>query len=407
MVAAYLPLIVLLLPLKAAAIGADEAVAIVSSALLVGAVTASIANIAAGWISDRIFARTQSRTGQIMAGLTATLASYGVFAKAGTWTELLLAIALFQTCLNMFLSPLSTLLADKVPGHAKARGAAMFNLSLPIGTLIIAGLALAPFDGEPARLIAIGTAVVILVAPVCVLAHRQPNIAADGTAGQGAGPAAGPMPSDATADLALAWLARFSVQIAGVIMFGYILLYLDVVVRLADRAAGVSAEKALGQTILVAAPVAIIACLAFGFIGDRWTNLRGTLMSMASAAIAGSLAALVLWPEPRLAFLAYTAVTTGITCYLASDNAVVAQLLTRSGSRARTLGIMNLANALPSVLAPALVMAMSTDSLSRSALLSLFQTGAVLALLAMILGFRIRSAHTTLATPPRGGAAAG
>jgi MFS family permease len=396
MVVAYLPLIVLLLPIKAAAIDEGDPVTIVSSALLVGAITASIANIAAGQISDLIFARTESRIGQITAGLAATLASYWVFAKADSWTELLLAFALFQTCLNMFIAPLTTLLADKVPPHAKARGAAMFNLSLPIGSLVIAGLALAPFDGEHARLITIGMSVVALVAPVCFLARRQANVDHGLRPSAEAVPSIKPSPSRANADLAFAWMARFSVQIAGAIMFGYILLYLDVVVPSADRGPDFSAERALGQTILFAAPIAVIGCLTCGIIGDRWASLRGTLMMFANGAIAGSLTALVIWPEPKFALLAYTAVTAGITCYLASENAVVTQLLTRSKARARTLGIMNLANVLPSVLAPVLVMAMSAQGLSRSALVFLFQTGAVMALLAMMLSYGIRSARTTM-----------
>lgn len=394
MVVAYLPLIVLLLPLKAAAIDPHDAIVVVSSALLIGAIAASIANIAAGFISDRVFARTESRIGQIAAGIAATLASYWVFAEAESWIELLLAFALFQTCLNFFISPLSTLLADKVPPHAKARGAAMFNLSLPIGSLVIAGLALAPFSGEGPRLVIIGTLVVILIAPVCFLARYQANVGSGLREASHKAQMIKPFQNRANLDLVFAWMARFSVQIAGAIMFGYILLYLAVVVPLADRGPSFSAEKALGQTILIAAPIAITACLVTGFIGDRWKSLRGALMMAASAAIAGSLGVLVIWPEPVTAFLAYAAVTTGITCYLASENAVVTQLLARSKARARTLGVMNLANVLPSVLAPALVMAMSAGSISKSVLISLFQIGAILALLATIFGSRIRSAHT-------------
>jgi len=392
MVVAYLPLIVLLLPLKAAAISSENTLTILSSALLVGGISASISNIAAGWISDWIFARRQSRMGQIVVGLAATLASYWVFAKADSWAELLLAIVLFQACLNLFFSPLSALLADKIPNHAKARGAAMVNLSLPIGSLVIAGLALAPFDQEYVRLIIISIAVTVLIAPICLLALQQPNIEGEASTAFGVEPGK----NAEMADLSFAWMARFSVQVAAAIMFGYILLYLKEVVHWGAEFSGSTAEDALGETILIAAPTAIFACLIFGFLGDRWPNIRGSLMMIASVTIACALGTLVMWPKPQYAFAAYIALTAGITCYLAIDNAVITQLLMRSKARARTLGIMNLAHSLPSVLTPTLALMISAQGLSNLALVSLFQIGAVLAFLAMILVSRIRSAHTPL-----------
>lgn len=384
MVIAYLPLIVLLLPLKAASVSSDNTLTVLSSVLLVGGITASLSNIAAGWISDRIFAKTQSRLGQIIVGLVATLASYWVIAEAGTWAELLLAIVLFQACLNLFFSPLSALLADKVPNRAKARGAAMVNLSLPIGSLVIAGLALTPFDQEYERLIIISLAVTLLVTPICIIGLSQPNIETETSASHGINPNI----KEGKTDLAFIWMARFSVQVAAAIMFGYILLYLDEVVQI-SAASGTSAEDALGVTILYAAPLAMIACLAFGLLGDRWPEFRGKLMLLASVAVACALAAIVIWPTARFALAAYTALIVGITCYLAIDNAVVTQLLMRSKTRARTLGIMNLAHALPSVIAPALALSMNAQGLSNSALVTLFQLGAVLAFFAAALTFRI------------------
>jgi len=389
MVIAYLPLIVLLLPLKAAAIGSENTLTVLSSALLVGGISASISNIVAGWISDRIFAETQSRVGQILVGLAATVASYWVFAHADTWTGLLMAIAVFQACLNLFFSPLSALLADKIPNHAKARGAAMVNLSLPIGSLVIAGLALAPFGQEHIRLIIISIAVALLIAPICILALGLPNIEAETMAEQTPHRTI----NEERSDLSFVWLARFSVQVAAAIMFGYFLLYLKQSLQLSAGDYSSSAEDALGSAILVAAPTAIIACLVFGFLGDRWPQFRAALMMIASAVIAVALGVLVTSPAPQFALAAYIALTAGITCYLAIDNAVVTQLLLRSRKRARTLGIMNLANAIPSVIAPAIALGMSAQGLSNSALLFLFQIGAILAFLATILIPRIRSAR--------------
>src|SRR3546814_11292410 len=57
-VAAFLPLLTLLLPLKVQAVAGDERLVTLTLCALAGAVTASISNIVFGTLSDRSFART-------------------------------------------------------------------------------------------------------------------------------------------------------------------------------------------------------------------------------------------------------------------------------------------------------------------------------------------------------------
>src|SRR3546814_5483720 len=74
-VAAFLPLLTLLLPLKVQAVAGDERLLTLTLCALAGAVTASISNIAFGTLSDRSFARTRNRRRWIAGGLAATLAT--------------------------------------------------------------------------------------------------------------------------------------------------------------------------------------------------------------------------------------------------------------------------------------------------------------------------------------------
>ena len=389
LVIAFLPLIVLILPLKAATIEPENTIELLSVVLLAGALTASIGGIAAGWVSDRIFAITGSRIGQALFGLVATLISYGVFACASTPNGLVLAFVFYQICLNIFFSPLWALLADKVPNEAKARSAALVNLGIPIGTVVIALLALSPLNNEAERLTAIASLVAVLVLPVCILAVGQENI---------------PVPSVDTRiaqstkntglrDLIFAWVARLSVQISGAVAFGYMLLYLKDVVGPDIGAFASSPEQALGQMGLIATPIAIALCLLSGFFGDRMPHRRGAILILCASAVGVSLVALAIWPSPLNAVFAYAAFTACLTSYLAIDNAVVAQLLAASESRARTLGVMNLTNTLPSILAPLAALLLATQGIPKAVLVWLFGLAGLLAFVATIAATRITSAH--------------
>ena len=83
---AFLPLLVLLLPARVAAMsGPHQDVRVMSVLLLIGAVVASLANILGGAVGDRWLKRTGSRRGLIAIGLAGVIASYAGFAEWRRW----------------------------------------------------------------------------------------------------------------------------------------------------------------------------------------------------------------------------------------------------------------------------------------------------------------------------------
>src|SRR5690606_10774343 len=70
-VVAYVPLLSLLLPLKVEEMAMADKVGLLSLTTLCGAVAASLANIAAGMLSDRSVARGRGRRGWVIGGLVA------------------------------------------------------------------------------------------------------------------------------------------------------------------------------------------------------------------------------------------------------------------------------------------------------------------------------------------------
>ncbi len=314
------------------------------------------------------------------------LIALAVFAWAHSPASLIGAIVLFQFTLNMLFSPIGALLADKVPHSVKGRMAAVLNLGMPMGTLMIAALTLPFFTSERERLIALAIVIAALVTPLLFTAHRQPNLEADASAPESF---AATFPSP-THDLAWAWIARFSVQISGAVIFGYILYFLQDILFQSEATTAVSPDQALGQMSLAATPVAIVAGLSAGFVSDR-LMARKAILLLAAGMVAAALWVMVIWPNWPVTFAAYIVFSAGLTAYLTIDAAIVTQLLARSASRGRTLGIMNLTNTLPAILTPALALALNSASLSQSELIPLMQFAAVLAIIGALAATRIRT----------------
>ncbi len=385
---AFVPLLVLILPLKAEQIGGDDKILLLSFSLLVGALTASLSNIAAGWLSDKQFARSGNRIAQIAMGLCALLISYFALAKAGTWASLVLAVVFFQISLNFLFSPLGALMADKIPHEAKGRTASLLNMGLPIGTFSIAILTLPFFETNNERMAAIALIVAALIAPLLFLASAQPNLDHSKTKPD---PKAKKMPEDIKkGDLFWAWIARFCIQMSGAVIFSYLLYYLQDVVELGSQSLSSSAEQAMGNMAAYAAPAAILTAVVIGYFSDR-LRLRKVFLLGAALAITIALGCMLLWPVWSVVLASYIVFIAGLTVFLTLDNAIVTQLLDRSGSRARTLGIMNLTNTLPSVLVPSLAIVISASGLSQTELILLMQICAALAMVALISASRIRS----------------
>ncbi len=388
---AYVPLLVLILPLKVEQIDASNKLELLSITLICGAITASLTNIAAGWISDQLFARYRTRMPQVAGGLVALFIAYFVFSQTTSPSGLIGTIVFFQAGLNFLYSPLGALLADKIPHHAKGRTSALLNLGFPIGTLAVAVLSHPLFRSEAEQLWAIAAIVLILLIPLFFVAGHQPDLKSEAErTALSAPPKTQAAEPPFSKDLFWAWAARFSVQVSGAVIFGYVLYFLQDVVLRGDELSGDGASQLLGQMTLVATPAAIASGLLIGYYSDRLASRKLFLLG-AAITVAISLLVMSLWPYDWLIFAAYIGFNGGFTAYVTMDATIVSQLLARSASRARTLGIMNLTNTLPAILAPSLALALNSSELAGSTLIAMMQIAACLALFGLFAASRIRN----------------
>jgi DNA-binding LacI/PurR family transcriptional regulator len=113
--AGYGPLLTLLLPLRVAELAGPAAVPWLATLTFIGAVSASLANIAWGWASDR----TGHRRAWVAVGLVLSSALLLALPLATTLPGLIALLVAWQAALNMVLGPLAAWAGDCVPDRHK------------------------------------------------------------------------------------------------------------------------------------------------------------------------------------------------------------------------------------------------------------------------------------------------
>lgn len=332
---AYVPLLTLLLPVKVAALAGEARVEWLGAATLAGAIAASLANVGFGWASDLVGTRRRWAA----AGLVLTIASYALVHAAASPGEVVAAIVAYQVALNMLLSPLAAWAADRVPDRRKGLLGGLLGLGPPVGALagVIATL---PALAEPwMRMAAVCALVLALTLPL--LLTSPPGYPDEPDA------ASAPRPRiEARTDFALLWAARLLVQIAGNTMFGFLVYYFQSVDG-ATSDADVARLAAL--TLVIAFPVAV-AC---GRLSDRLGPRKPFLIGAAGATAAG-LALMALRGDYAVSAAGYALFGAASAVFLALHSGFAMQFLPSPARRGRDLGVLNLANTLPALVAPLL-----------------------------------------------------
>ncbi len=380
---AFMPLLVLLLPRKVEALAPDNAAIVLSWMLVTGAVVAGASNIVAGALSDTWVKRFGHRRGLIALGAGALSVSYIALAVAQSIEGLFAAIIGFQIALNACFAPLGVLLADHFPNEIKGRLSGLGNAALPGSSLLLVPIAwLFPQDSAFAFLF-VGAASTLFMAPLLVFWGLGEAIAQEAL-GE---PEAHVQNAEdrLVSDFTLAWLSRLLVQTGAAFAIGYIYLYVSAT-RLAQTAwDGAEASELLAWISAPTAILAIIATLGAGAISDH-KGLRRAPLFVSACVFALGMAVLGLTPPFAWFFLAYALVQMGLSAYLSVDAALVAQLVEGHSSRGLLLGVMNLSNTFPSVIAPTLALLSFAETEVASALSTLF---AVFALAALASGFLV------------------
>ena len=381
MLAFYTP-IQNLLPRLAQDVAPDSKEAALAWITGAGAFASIIFNPLAGALSDRTTARWGRRKPWVLLGAVVGALAIVSLGLPGTVLGLAVIWFLAQMSVNAAYAGLTATVPDQVPIRQRGLVSGWVGLAQTLG--VVLGVAIVSFVVTDLRTGLLVTAVllVILVLPF-VLGARDIPLAREnqppfslGTWLRGFWISPRLYP-----DFAWAWLTRFLMMLGNAMATLYLLFWLQDEVGYA--------EPEQGQTALIAlyAVGTMLTAVVFGAMSDR-SGRRKIYVISATAVMAVATIILAFFPVFSAAMLAALILGLGYGMYLGVDQALVTQVLPRAIDRGRDLGVINIANSAPQVLAPVIAAPIVTGAGGYT---SLYLLTAAITLLSAVLVTRIRS----------------
>ncbi|MEV0856375.1 MFS transporter [Nocardia fluminea] len=372
------------LALQIQAIDADAKVANLALAHALGSVAAMIAQPLIGVLSDRTRTRAGARTPWILTG--ALIGSIGLITAGLSTTIAMLVVAamIIQFGFNTLGGPLSAILPDRVPTRLRGRYSTLAGLG-SISAAIL-GPILASFfvDRIPLGYTTAAGVIVVIAVAFVLLNPDADNRGLPRThfstraflVDLWVDPRRHP-------DFAWAFLGRL-------LIFGGYFMVLTYLLYLMQGYVGLSVTEAAKLVPLVGAagmPGFLVAIVVSGPLSDR-TGRRKPLVLVGGSIVAAALLIPLASPTVAGMFAFGVVATIGFGIFTAVDVALVSEVLPAKDGFAKDLGILNIAVALPSVLAPALAAAVVTISGSYGAV---FATAAVITVIGALAVLPIKS----------------
>jgi MFS family permease len=347
----------------------------------VGALVSLVANPLFGAVSDRTVSARGRRTPWILAGAAGGALSLLLLGAAWAVWVLFAGWCLVQLTLNAAFAAVTAAVPDRVPRVQRGAVGGWIGAAQILGVVGGTGLATVP-GGVGAGYAACAVFTLAGVLPY-VLRHRDPRLAAaDRPAWSWRSFAAGFWLSPRVhPDLAWAWLTRFLINLSNALVLLYLYYYLRDRLHYADPDSGVLILTAVNGVTLLATVV----------VGGMWSDRvgrrkpfvlwSGVLMAAATAMLAG-------WQTWSGALVAAAVLGIGFGVFTSVDFALMTDVLPTALDRGKDLGVINIANALPQVAAPALAAPLVHHAGGYP---GLYATSAALGLLGALLVHRIRA----------------
>ena len=342
-----------------------------------GAAFSVIANPLFGAISDRTTWRAGRRLPWTVIGMLGGVASLAVLAGAPTVAVMIIGWCAAQFTLNAMQAALFAAVPDQVPLRQRGMVGGWLGVGQTLG--IVAGSLLAAETGGIAAGYLVCAAFLVVTTIPYLLLRRDTRITASERPSLRLkdfwiSPRAFP-------DFGWAWLTRFLLNLSNSVAIVYLLYFLQDVVGYPEPDSGVFILTAIYAATLLSTVV------TSGVWSDRVARRR---VFVCWAGIVMSLAALLLafWPTWPGAITAAAVLGLGFGVYLSVDFALMTEVLPSAGDRGKDLGVINIANSLPQVLAPALAAPIVTHLGGYPVL---YVVSALVGLAGSVLVYRIRS----------------
>lgn len=311
-----------------------------------GAAVSLVANPIFGAFSDRTTSRLGRRVPWVLGGGVLGVAALLALAGAPNVAAMTILWCLVQTGCNGAIAAVTASIPDRVPRPQRGTVGGLASMGVTAG--IVGGALIATVAGG----FVLGYIICAVVLALSVLpyvlgshdarldpADRPPFSWSRFAQGFYVSPRRYP-------DFGWAWLTRFLVNLGNHLVTLYLLYFLQDAVHYPDPAAGV-----LLLTGLYAA-MTIITAVIGGPLSDRMGK-RKPLVIASSIIIAIASLILAFFPTMTGAVIGALVLGVGFGAYLAVDFALLTEVLPSASDRGKDMGVINVANSLPQVLAPA------------------------------------------------------
>lgn len=327
-----------------------------------------------GFLSDRTTSRFGRRHPWTLAGAAVGAVGLAVLANAPSVVVMTIGWCLVQAGIGGMLAALTSAVPDRVPVEQRAQVGGLIGISQMLGTVLGAVVVTLLVSGLQAGYLACA---VIVLAGAIFFVLRTPDTQ---LITKPVRPTFWISPKQHP-DFAWAWGGHLMINLGNAFGTLYLLYFLGDVVHHESPEDGLLVLMALYGVALAAGAV------LFGARSDR-SGRRKPYVYGAAAVMALAALILVIWPTWTAVLIASPLLGVGFGTYWAVAIALLTQVLPTASDRAKDLGVLNVANALPQVIAP-LLTALILANLGGYR--GLFAVSALATTLAAVLMSRVRS----------------
>ncbi|MFF3013373.1 MFS transporter [Streptomyces sp. NPDC057939] len=387
MMAVYMGVGSVLLPTQIAAIAPDDKVAVLGLIGGVSAIFATAFNPIAGALSDR----SGRRGPWVLGGALASLAGLAFLGSVSTALLVGIGWCLVQATMNVYQAAVTAIVPDRVPAVRRGTASALVGLGLPIGGTVGVLVASRTADHLRVGYLVFGAIVAVAALLLTTFCRDLPRTgAADGTGAQDPAPApkgaqwAAFLSALANHDFRWAFIGRALMVLGYFSVVGYQLYILGDHIALP---AGLTPPAAMAVLTPVSMVAMAVSTVVGGLLSDRW-NRRKVFVGV-SAALAGLVMVVPVISPTWTGMLVFSALNgLAFGCFMAVDTALVTLVLPRAEDAARDMGVLNVANAGPQIIAPFVASAVVTG---LGGYTPLFLVGGALSLVGALAILPIRS----------------
>ncbi|MFI5803339.1 MFS transporter [Streptomyces sp. NPDC051561] len=311
----------------------------------IGAAVSMLCNPVFGALSDRTASRFGRRTPWIAGGVVSGAAALVLLSFAPGIVTMTLGWCLVQVTLNAAFAAITASVPDRVPHRRRGVVGGWLGAAQILG--VVVGTGLATLGGGVVAGYAACAVFCVAGALPFVLRFKDP-------AGVRQPPFVwGPflrsfwLSPRTYPDLGWAWLTRFLINLGNSIALLYLLYYLRDRLHHEDPGTGVLILTAVNGVTLLATVV------VSGAWSDR-VGRRKPFVLWAGVLMAAASGLLALWQTWPGALVAAALLGIGFGVFTSVDFALMTDVLPKAADRGKDLGVINVANSLPQVAAPAL-----------------------------------------------------